>query len=209
MNYQALLFDWSGTLVDDLPPTLHATNEVLREHGVEAMDRETFRHRFRLPYPEFYEDVLPGVAIESLEGTFRSAFNESPKGVTVLPHAREMLEFCCQAGIRCFVLSSMDTGLFMEQAHAFDLHRYFEAIYSGIIDKREHIGSILTDHQLNPATTGFVGDMVHDIETAKHGGIDSIAVATGYDPLERITAMSPTHLYDDLSHFRTDLEKAH
>ena len=201
MKYRALLFDWSGTVVDDLPPTLHATNAVLAGYNVPAMEREEFRLRFRLPYPEFYEEVLPGVPIGDLEDTFRSAFNQSPERVTVLPRARDMLEWCQAEGIRCFVLSSMDIGLFSEQAHDFDLHRYFEAIYAGVIDKRERIEEILTLHRLEKTSTAFVGDMLHDIATAKHGGISSVAVATGYDPVERLIKSDPTHLFDHLGDF--------
>jgi phosphoglycolate phosphatase len=173
MKYRSLLFDWSGTLVDDLPPTLHATNTVLAGYDVPAMSREEFRLRFRLPYPEFYEEVLPGVAIGDLEDTFRSSFNESPQGVTVLPHAREMLSWCREQGIRCFVLSSMDVGLFTEQAHDFGLYDHFEAIYAGVIDKRE-----------------------------QHGGIDSIAVATGYDSVEKLVKSGPSQLFEHLGEFR-------
>ena len=54
MKYRSLIFDWSGTLVDDLPPTLYATNMVLGEYNVPTLSREEFRQRFRLPYPEFY-----------------------------------------------------------------------------------------------------------------------------------------------------------
>lgn len=206
MRYRSLLFDWSGTLVDDLPPTLHATNAVLNEHQVPALTREEFRHRFRLPYPEFYEEMLPGVPIETLEDTFRLSFNQSPQGVTVLPHAREMLEWCRDQDIRCFVLSSMDVGLFTEQAHGFGLHDHFEAIYAGVIDKRERIGEILDAHGLALAETAFVGDMVHDIHTAHHGGIASVAVATGYDPVERLTQSKPHHFFDHMGDFRQWLE---
>jgi phosphoglycolate phosphatase len=208
MKYRSLLFDWSGTLVDDLPPTLHATNTVLGEHNVPALSREEFRQRFRLPYPEFYEEVLPGVPIETLEDTFRTSFNKSPKGVTVLPHAREMLEWCRDQKIRCFVLSSMDEGLFTEQAHDFGLHSYFEAIYAGVIDKRERIGDILKSHDLSAADTAFVGDMVHDVDTAKHGGIASVALATGYDPVERLEQSDPHHFFDHLGDFRQWLENS-
>lgn len=206
MKYRSLLFDWSGTLVDDLPPTLHATNEVLSRHQVPAMSRDEFRQRFRLPYPEFYEEVLPGVPIESLEDTFRTSFDESPIGVTVLPYAREMLEWCREAGIRCFVLSSMDVGLFTRQAHEFELHGYFEAIYAGVIDKRERIREILERHELPVEETAFVGDMVHDIQTAKHGGISSVAVATGYDPVHRLEECEPHHFFDHLGDFREWLQ---
>lgn len=208
MKYRSLLFDWSGTLVDDLPPTLHATNEVLLKYGVSAMGREEFRDRFRLPYPEFYDEVLPGVPIDDLEGIFRSSFNQSPQGVTVLPHAREMLAWCREQGIRCFVLSSMDVGLFTEQAHDFGLHDHFEAIYAGVIDKRHRIGDIIAHHGLDPVRTAFVGDMVHDIDTAKFGGVDSIAVATGYDPVARLTNTGPHQLFDHLGDFREWLEQS-
>lgn len=206
MKYRSLIFDWSGTLVDDLPPTLHATNFVLEKFNVPPMDRDEFRRRFRLPYPEFYEEMLPGVPIESLEGHFRHAFHHSPVGVTVLDHAHEMLDWCQHHGIRCFVLSSMDEGLFFDQVHHFGLHHHFEAIYAGVIDKRQKIHGILDHHDLDRAQVAFIGDMAHDIDTARHGGIASVAVATGYDFPDRLAAHSPTHSFDHLGDFRQWLE---
>lgn len=204
--YQNLLFDWSGTLVNDLPPTLFATNAVLAHHDVAEMDLDEFRARFRLPYPEFYEEVLPGVAIDSLEDIFRSAFRASPEQVTVLPHAREMMEWCREQGTRCFILSSMDTGVFDEQAERLGMDHFFERLYTGIIDKRERIGSILDAHDLDPSVTAFIGDMAHDIETAHHGGVASVAVTTGYDPEARLVKAEPTHLFPHLTAFREWLE---
>ena len=102
----------------------------------------------------------------------------------------------------------MDVGLFTEQAHDFGLHDHFEAIYAGVIDKRHRIGDILSDHGLELAKTAFVGDMVHDIETARHGGVDSIAVATGYDPVARLTGTDPSHIFDHLGDFRDWLEQS-
>lgn len=204
--YQNLLFDWSGTLVNDLPPTLFATNAVLEENGARAMELAEFRKRFRLPYPEFYEEVLPGIPISSLEDTFRSAFHRSPEQVTVLPHAREMMEWCAEQKIRCIVLSSMDATIFAKQAEELKMSHFFEAIYAGVIDKRHRIGDILTHHALDPSRTAFVGDMVHDIDTAHHGGIASVAVTTGYDPQVRLEKAEPTHLFHDLTAFREWLE---
>ena len=53
------------------------------------------------------------------------------------------------------------------------------------------IHQILEAHQLNPELTAFVGDMTHDVETARHGGITSIAVLTGYNHPEVLAALSP------------------
>ena len=113
--FRNLIFDWSGTLVDDLGPVIEATNAVLGKYEIAALDRESFRRAFRLPYREFYAELLPDVSLEELEAHFRPAFDAAVTPVTVLPHAREKLEWCSALGIRAFVLTSMDTLAFERQ----------------------------------------------------------------------------------------------
>lgn len=196
--FRNLIFDWSGTLVDDLPPVLDATNHVLKVYGKPPIDREEFRIRFRLPYREFYEEVLPEVPLEELEGHFRSAFSASKSPVTVLPHTLEKLQWCKRHGIRAFVLTSMDADAFYSQLEQFELGQYFEATYAGVLDKRELITEILETHRLKPQQSAFVGDMVHDIETAKHAMITSVAVLTGYTHAAPLAAASPDITVQDL-----------
>jgi len=205
--FRNLIFDWSGTLVDDLGPVLEATNSVFEKYGLEAFDRDHFRRHFRLPYREFYEEFLPGVPLEELEGHFRPAFRDSQVPVTVLPHAREKLEWCADHGIRAFVLTSMDADAFGKQLAEFGFGEFFEATYAGVLDKRDVIHRILETHQLNPAETAFVGDMTHDVETARHGGVSSIAVLTGYTHAEPLAAVRPDITVPDLGVLRGLLGK--
>lgn len=201
--FRNLIFDWSGTLVDDLGPVLEATNAVLAAKGLAALDREGFRRSFRLPYREFYEEMLPGSPLEELEALFRPAFDAAVTPVTVLPHAREKLDWCAALGVRTFVLTSMDAVAFERQLEEFELRGHFEATYAGVLDKREVIHRILADHRLDPSETAFVGDMVHDVETARHGGISSIAVLTGYTHAEGLAAVRPDMTVPDLGVLRS------
>ena len=205
--FRNLIFDWSGTLVDDLGPVIEATNAVLAKYDIAAFDREGFRRAFRLPYREFYAEQLPDVPLEELEAHFRPAFDAAVTQVTVLPHAREKLEWCTALGIRAFVLTSMDTLAFERQMDDFGLRHHFEATYSGVLDKREVIHHILETHGLNPAETAFVGDMTHDVETARHGGVSSIAVLTGYNHAEILAAVRPDITVPDLGVLRTLLDR--
>jgi phosphoglycolate phosphatase-like HAD superfamily hydrolase len=205
--FRNLIFDWSGTLVDDLGPVIEATNAVLGKYGVPPLDREDFRRRFRLPYREFYSDVLPHVPLDELEAHFRPAFDAAATPVTVLPHAREKLDWCSTLGIRAFVLTSMDTVAFERQLDEFGLRGHFEATYSGVLDKREVIREILETHGLDPAETAFVGDMTHDVETARHGGVSSIAVLTGYNHPEILAAVRPDLTVPDLGVLRSLLDR--
>ena len=205
--FRNLIFDWSGTLVDDLGPVIEATNAVLGKYDVPALDREQFRRAFRLPYREFYAEFLPHIPLEELEAHFRPAFDAAVTPVTVLPHAREKLEWCATLGIRCFVLTSMDTLAFERQMDDFGFRKHFEATYSGVLDKRDIIHRILETHHLDPGETAFVGDMTHDVETARHGGISSIAVLTGYNHAEILATARPDITVPDLGVLRTLLNR--
>ncbi|MDP3850530.1 MAG: HAD hydrolase-like protein [Luteolibacter sp.] len=207
--FRNLIFDWSGTLVDDLGPVIEATNVVLGKYDLAPLDREAFRRRFRLPYREFYADILPQVPLEELEAHFRPAFDAALTPVTVLPHAREKLEWCAALGIRTFVLTSMDSPAFERQIDNFGFRELFEATYSGVLDKREVIHRILKTHGLDPAETAFVGDMTHDVETARHGGVSSIAVLTGYNHPEILALVRPDLTVPDLGVLRALLDRRH
>ena len=207
--FRNFIFDWSGTLVDDLGPVIEATNAVLEKYNLPPYDRESFRRNFRLPYQEFYTEILPHVPLEELEAQFRPAFEAAVTPVTILPHAREKLEWCAALGLRTFVLTSMDTDAFERQLDGFGLRDLFEATYSGVLDKRELIHQILATHRLDPEETAFVGDMTHDVETAHHGGVSSIAVLTGYNHPEILATVRPDLTVPDLGVLRSLLARRH
>ena len=200
--FRNLIFDWSGTLVDDLGPVIEATNAVFEHYKLPPFDRDRFRREFRLPYSEFYAEFLPDIPLAELEVHFRPAFSNAKTQVTVLPHAREKLEWCTHHGIRAFVLTSMDTQAFERQMDDFMLRNHFEATYSGVVDKRDMIHEIIERHRLKPQETAFVGDMTHDVETARHGGLSSIAVLTGYQHPEVLAAVRPDLTVPDLEVLR-------
>ena len=43
-----IIFDWSGTLVDDLPGVFKATNYILEQAGVATLTLAEFRAEFEL-----------------------------------------------------------------------------------------------------------------------------------------------------------------
>ncbi|WP_411847459.1 dihydroneopterin aldolase [Roseibacillus persicicus] len=186
-----LILDWSGTLVDDFSATLIATNEVFKVHGMPPFSADDFRRDFRLPYPEFYQEFLPGKPLEDLEVLFKEAFREAESLVQPLEQTLGFLESAREKGLRLFVLSSMNEEALMRQAEDFGLSKFFEEIYAGVLDKREKIGEITRLHGLVPFHTAYVGDMVHDVHAAQAGGLHSVALLSGYDPVERLAAAKP------------------
>lgn len=193
-----LLLDWSGTLADDLRPVLQATNAIFREFGRKELTLDEFRHHFRLPFSEFYAEFLPEATLEGLEPLYEKFFAGLQDDVELLPGARELLAFCHATRRRVFLLSTIKRNHFLTQAGRLGVVDAFEHPYVEVMDKRELIREILRERELDPAETAFVGDMVHDIETAKHGGVMDIAVTTGFDPIEKLLPARPSVILDGL-----------
>lgn len=202
-----IIFDWSGTLVDDLPAVWKATNFVLTQAEREELTLEQFRAEFCLPFTKFYDRFVPHIPLPQLEEWFHKQFRAAQDSVIELPHAREFLEFCAARKIRMFLLSTVHENHFAVQAATTGFDRFLEKPYTGVIDKRLKIQNILEENRLKPEETLFIGDMQHDIETAKHGGVFSCAVLTGYNGLDQLRAAEPDVIVEHLGELKEILER--
>lgn len=205
--FRNLIFDWSGTLCDDMALTIEATNYVLAQYGREPLDRKAFRNEFQLPYPDYYAVKIPEAKLEDLENYYRYSFDRSETGVTLIPHAKEFVQFCRERGVRCFILTSMDPKAFLEQATQLGMYDYFEHIHSGIHNKEHYIATLMQQHGLNPKETAFIGDMQHDIRAAHCAGITGIGVLTGYNNPTQLAESEPELTVPDLSALRSLIER--
>jgi ADP-ribose pyrophosphatase YjhB (NUDIX family)/phosphoglycolate phosphatase-like HAD superfamily hydrolase len=202
-----IIFDWSGTLVDDLPAVWAATNHVLAQAQRAEMTLEQFRAEFCLPFTIFYDKHVPHVPLPQLEAWFHGRFRQAQDSVVALPHAREFLEFCRARRMRTFLLSTVAPEHFAAQSRASGFGEFLDRPYLGVWDKRQKIHEILADNKLRPEETLFIGDMQHDIETARHGGVHSCAVLTGYNTLEQLRVVQPDLICEHLGELREILEQ--
>jgi len=202
-----VILDWSGTLVDDFGPVLEATNEIFKQYGKPAMSEAEFRDKFFLPFPEFYRQYLPEATMVELDHHYHSTFKLLQARVELLPEARAFLEYCRQQGLALFLLSTIHHEHFEVQGAKLGISAFFKQAYVQAIDKRKTILHLLAEHNLEPAETIFIGDMMHDIETARHGGVVGCAVLTGYDSLEKLKRSNPDLMFRNLRDVRLYLER--
>jgi len=202
-----IIFDWSGTLVDDLPAVWKATNYVLSQADRPEMSLEEFRAEFSLPFKNFYDHHTPHVPLPQLEGWFHGYYRKMHDSVCELPYARRFLEFCRARNLRMFLLSTVQRDHFDAQSRVTGFGAYLEKSYTDVRDKRKKIHEILAENRLRAGETLFIGDMQHDIDTARQGGVHSCAVLTGYNTLEQLRAAEPDLIVEHLGELRGVLEQ--
>lgn len=198
MRIRQVILDWSGTLVDDLPPVFATTNHVFERFGLPALTLSEFRRDFCLPVRRFYEARLPHVPMARLEAVFLEKYHQLHDTITLLPHTLDFLAFCRETKVGVFIASTVDPVTYERQAARFGVDRYVTRSYIGIEDKTQKIRHILEENRLNPVESLFVGDMEHDIAAGKAGGVHTCAVLTGYNYVEALRAAQPDLICEHL-----------
>lgn len=201
-----VIFDWSGTLVDDLPAVWAASNHCFIKAGVEPLSLERFRAEFQLPIKGFYQRYAGHVAPAQLEHWFNEKFSVIHNDVTPQPHALDLLQFCREQRLRTFVLSALPEQHYTVQGAATGFAALVEKVYLGVRDKRERIHVVLAENGLNPDETIFVGDMQHDVDAAHAGGIRSVVVLTGYNNLAQLRESEPDLIVEHLGELQRRLQ---
>jgi phosphoglycolate phosphatase len=196
--FRNVIFDWSGTLCDDLGPVLETVNAVLRHCGAPEVDRDGFLRDFRLPFGDYYREILPDKTHDELEALYRHYYPMSRRPVAAIPHAAGFVGALRAAGRSCFLLSAVTPGHWREQAEAIGLADAFQGIRLGVRDKRGVLPRWLEAERWDPEETCFIGDMVHDVEAARAAGVTAIAVLTGYDSAAKLAASGPDLIVPDL-----------
>lgn len=194
-----IIWDWNGTLLNDIEIILQATNAYSKTIGRDSIDLQTYRSHNVRPFRLLYER-LAGRTLEDDEVTAISqAFGE--KYMALLPEAQladdatDALEMARRAGISQSLLSLWTHDDLLELVRKFGVDEYFVLI-EGITKFGEgkkydalvrHLQSLATvTGGLKPDDILLIGDVADDAEAAEKAGIDCILVATGMDSRENL-----------------------
>lgn len=176
-----IIFDWSGTLSDDLLHVYKATVMAFRALGGKEIPLERFLAEFELPYMNFWHKHFPGLTLAEEKEAFLSAWDSLPLPAP-FPEAGMTLEALHQTGIEKIVLSSHDQERLEREIGAYGFSRYFREVNGSVHDKVEAIGAIMRRNNFEPGETMIVGDMSHDIAAGRAAGIDTTAVVRNTAP---------------------------
>ena len=153
-TFKNFIFDWSGTLVDDLGPVLDSTNKVFNHFGKPSFTREKFCSEFSLPFKNFYERFLPDISMPELELLYTKFFNESEEKVKLLEGSRDLLDVFKKSKVNTYLLSSIQKQHFENQAAELGLLNMFNHVYTEALDKRDWISKLLKDNFLKKEAQG-------------------------------------------------------
>lgn len=194
MKYKYIIWDWNGTLYDDVQIGIDAMNEMLKIKGYNNfLTVERYREIFCFPIMEYYRRVGFDFTIhpfEELAELYIKLYTPMQKNARLFADAETVLNKINARGAVQTVISACEKNRLSQQINQFEIMDYFSDAV-GIDDnyaagKSELARQWMRENAIHPDDAVFIGDTVHDFETAQAVGCRSILVAGGHQNTDRL-----------------------
>ncbi len=207
MPIRAIVFDASGTLLNDIYAVWKANSDVYAALGIYSpRTLEEFKARFKLPVPEFHKaNGIPPELLQEVEKKFRESYPQYAPCVGIFPEVNDVLQELKKKRAVLGVASNIPTLFLREHLRKFNIDGYFDTI-TGQEDCDEQKPSpkpiIITLEKLGmrPQEAIYVGDMEEDIIAGERANAVTAAIVRNesYHPRWRLERQKPDFLISNL-----------
>ena len=194
---KTIIWDWNGTLLDDLDLSLHAVNVLLEERNLPKLTTERYKDIFGFPVVNYY--VKAGFDFE-----------------------KEPFEIPAKQYVKLYATGSSELKLFPDVIDTLNFFKekkyrqklmindrkishFFDGIF-GIKDNyaREKVTlgkQVVENLGLNPSECLMIGDTLHDAEVAEQCGFNCILFSGGHVSKQRLETKN-RKIVDSLSELK-------
>lgn len=188
MKYTHILWDWNGTLLDDVEISIECVNILLKRLGLEPTNLQEYYDMMEIPMKKYYENLFSakGSALkyELCTENFQNNYPKLINKAKLMDGALEMLEYFKANGAKQYIVSSFEKTRLIKYVKMFKIEHFFEVI-SG--DDDIHVGS--KSGRATELVKGvdrdkilYIGDSEADVITANDVGCDCVLICKGHQP---------------------------
>lgn len=199
---KTIIWDWNGTLLDDLDLSLESVNVLLKERNIPTLSIEKYKDIFGFPVVDYYVKAGFDFEKEAFEVPAKQYVKLYAAGASELklfPDVVDTLTFFKENNYRQIVLSAMKDDNLKLMIHNAEISHFFDGIF-GIKDNyaREKVSlgkQVVENLKLNPAECLMIGDTLHDAEVAEQCGFNCILFSGGHVSKQRLETKGKKIIY--------------
>ena len=192
-NKAHVIWDWNGTLLNDVEVCVEIVGKLLKKHTRCTLDRRTYRQYFRFPIADYYRDIGFDENVHSfasLSREFVAAYQTALPQCLLHHDAEDLLGYLQNAGTRQYILSAAHQADLEQLLKHFNIETYFTAVHG--LDNHYAASKLERGHDLLKVIDSpkesivLVGDTDHDAEVARALGIDCLILGDGHQDYNRL-----------------------
>jgi phosphoglycolate phosphatase len=193
---KVILWDWNGTLLDDVEACISSMNAMLSSRNMPPLTADRYREVFTFPVIDYYRRIgwdMQKESWDALAMEFISLYLEKLPQAPLHADAFPVLDYLAGKKFRQVIISAMEQNALIDSVGQKGISHFFERI-EGIGDhyafsKADIALKAIQDMNVNPSSAFLIGDTLHDLEVAHLIACDCILVANGHQTKDRLSAM--------------------
>lgn len=206
MKYKYIVWDFNGTIIDDVGVGIESVNPLLEKRGLKTIDSvEEYREKFTFPIIEYYSALgfdFDKEPYETIAHEWVENYKRLSPNIKTTEGVRKLIAYFDKLGLEQMILSASEREMLEEKLSQLGLSGYFCEILA--------LDNVYAHSKLNIAKEYFeshdkrnylmIGDTTHDAEVARELGIDIALVcahhsrkkleATGYSVFDNMKELA-------------------
>lgn len=186
-----IVWDWNGTLFDDLDLCHDCVNHILQKHGYQKLKTiHDYKNVFGFPIVDYYAKAgfdFSKTPFEVLANEYMDLYTPKSFSCSLNEQALDALSYVVEQGDSQIILSASKIENLEDQLELFQLDDYIESIW-GIRDIYANSKEAIAHEFMKTCKdeVWFIGDSIHDYEVAKSVGANCVLVSCGHQSKVRL-----------------------
>lgn len=187
-SIDALIWDWNGTLLDDVEINLKVINKMLVNRNLDVLTLSQYKDLFCFPVQSFHRKIgfdFEKESIEEISQEYHTVYQEYENEKKLNPDALSILNMVCEAGRKQYILSASQKNTLQKETDYFGITDKFDGIYGAndicAVGKIQIGKQLMQENGLVPDKVLIIGDTLHDAEVAKALNIRHILYSGGHN----------------------------
>ena len=201
-QYTHLVWDFNGTILDDVGYDLAITNRLLERHGLPKLaDENAYREVFGFPVIDYYQRLgfdFSKTPFPVLADEWMNDYNAKKETAPVHAGVVELLRSLRAAKVPQILLSATKSEMLMEQLRILGIADLFDEIIGA--DNHHAYGKADLAREWKRRNPGalplMIGDTDHDADSAAAMGGDILLLTCGHQSRRTLEAVRPLAIYE-------------
>ncbi len=186
MRYQYIFWDFNGTIIDDVHNALGCVNDLLARKKRSPITLNEYYNYVETPIIGFYRHILPPEELDfdEISKLFHEDYARRIVDTQLAEGAYEIMHSLKEQGARQYIVTANHIDEVTNLIKKFGIFDCVEQVLGAdntrAESKTERAKTLFDSLNIHPNDAIFIGDTLHDLETANALGIDCVLVEYGH-----------------------------
>lgn len=186
MRYKYIFWDFNGTIIDDVGNALKCVNDLLIRKKRPLITLNDYYNYVETPIIGFYRHILPPEELDFAEISrdYHRDYARYIDDTRLADGMYELLHSLKEQGVHQYIVTANHNDEVLDLLNKFGIYSCFDKILGAdntlAESKIQRAETLFDSLRIDPNEAIFIGDTLHDLETANALGIDCVLVEYGH-----------------------------